>query len=148
MGIYIEIEKPRCCGYCHFAVPTRYEGEEVCRCKITPVPSYKAISYPGLLPRWCPIVELPKEEYEIGRKCVEEIKKELDEAAIYGKSKRQQAQEWNTQRFYNMDSALTRIEELARQMQEEAKKIGDIVNEGFTVKRYGGYGDESRTEDA
>ena len=148
MGIYIEIEKPRCCGYCHFAVPTGYEGEEVCRCKIAPALSYKAISYPDLLPRWCPIVELPKEEYEIGRKCVEEVKKALDEAAIYGKSKRQEQQEWSTQRFYNMDSALTRIEEPARQMQEEAKKIGDIVNEGFTVKQCGGDEDGSRTEDA
>lgn len=148
MGIYIEIEKPRSCSYCHFAAPTEYEQKEVCRCRIAPVPSYKAISYPDLLPRWCPIVELPKEEYELGRKCAREIIKELEEAAINDKSKRQQEQEWNTRRFYNMDSALTRIEELARQMQDEAKRIGDIVNEGFTVKRYGGYGDESRTEDA
>ena len=145
MGIYIEgLEKPKNCWSCP-CYDRGMAGQYPACCGIT---DRGVFDIWDKLPSWCPIVEVPKEEFEMGREAVERIKKELDEAALYGKSKRQQAYEWNTHRFYNMDSALTRIEELARQMQEEAKKIGDIVNEGFTVKQYGGYGDESRTEDA
>ena len=150
MGIYIEREKPKMCAGCYFAALD--ESTNMCRCRVAPVPSYKAVSDPTLLPDWCPIIEVPKEEFEVGREAVEKIKKSLDEAVMNGKAAPQNWREWSTQRFYNMDSALTRIEELAQQMQEDAKKISDIVNEGFTVKqvrlRYGGYGDESRTEDA
>ena len=142
MGIYIELGKPEKCMRC----PCASTGAHVCRAAGKVLAETEWLMQP---PYWCPIVEVPKEEFEMGREAVERIKKALDEAVMTGKSKRQEQQEWSTQRFYNMDSALTRIEELAQQMQEEAKKIGDIVNEGFTVKpKYGGYGDESRTEDA
>lgn len=145
MGIYVkDLKKPEKCFECPLVGGYAEAPDRLYCPAVKPMKRVEGET----LPDWCPIVEVPKEEFEMGREAVERIKKELDEAALYGKSKRQQAYEWNTHRFYNMDSALTRIEELARQMQEEAKKIGDIVNEGFTVKRYGGYGDESRTEDA
>ena len=143
MGIYIEgAKKPECCSRC----PDVRVVENECGHMGRQLSQTEWIFEP---PSWCPIIEVPKEEFEMGREAVERIKKALDEAVMTGKSKRQEQQEWSTQRFYNMDSALTRIEELAQQMQEEAKKIGDIVNEGFTVKpKDGGDGDESRTEDA
>ena len=149
MGIYVkDLKKPEKCFEC-LLVGGYAEAPGRLYCPaVKPQKRVEGEALPG----WCPIVEIPEEEYEVGREAVERIKKAIDEAVMNGKATPQNWREWSTQRFYNMDSALTRIEELAQQMQEDAKKISDIVNEGFTVKqvrlRYGGYGDESRTEDA
>ena len=81
MGMYVStLDKPKACGECWF-----FE-RHTRRCRIAPVPSYKAYSDSRLTPEWCPIGQMTEEEAEAGRNLMAAYLETMRESKANGKN--------------------------------------------------------------